>query len=244
MMRGAGRFHTRSKRPATPRGECDGRLLCSGPARHAHALVSQGDARTSARTPARHANALVSQGHARTTVRARVRTSRACAAAAASTRQVVLGHQPVRQQNNTKGSRKPAPRAPMGSPPAADTRPGVRQQMRAVRGAGAALPRCPGPRSADLKRAPSNFSKSGRDERRGAAAQHKNYGAVHRDTGHTRADPASSGPPAACSARSRAPHALSSRSCAQFSCTRNHGANSREFSQVKEHLTRCSLTRI
>ena len=63
---GAGRFHTRSKRPATTRGECDGRLLCSGPARHAHALVSQGDARTSAR--------------------ARVRTSHARAAAAASTR--------------------------------------------------------------------------------------------------------------------------------------------------------------
>ena len=63
---GAGRFHTHSKRPATTRGECDGRLLCSGPARHAHALVSQGDARTSAR--------------------ARVRTSHARAAAAASTR--------------------------------------------------------------------------------------------------------------------------------------------------------------
>jgi len=90
-----------SKRPATTRGECDGRLLCSGPARHAHALVSQGDARTSAR--------------------GRVRTSHARVAAAASTRQVVLGHQPVRQQNNTRGSRTSAPRAPMGSPPAADT---------------------------------------------------------------------------------------------------------------------------
>ena len=94
MMRGAGRFHTRSKRPATPRGECDGRLLCSGPARHAHALVSQGHARTSARTPARtparHAHALVSQGYARTTARARVGTSRA--AAAGSTRHVVRGH--------------------------------------------------------------------------------------------------------------------------------------------------------
>ena len=76
--RGAGRFHTRSKRPATTRGECDGRLLCSGPARHAHALVSQGDARTSAR--------------------ARVRTSHARAAAAASTRQVVLSRQPVRRK--------------------------------------------------------------------------------------------------------------------------------------------------
>ncbi len=73
----------------------------------------------------------------------------------------------VRQQNNTKGMRTQAPRAPLGSPPAADTRPGVLQQTRAVWGAGAALPRCPGPRSADLKRAPSNFSKSGRDGRRG-----------------------------------------------------------------------------
>ena len=70
------------------------------------------------------------------------------------------------QQNNTKGMRTPAPRAPLGSPPAADTRNGVRQQMRAVRGAGAALPRCLGPRSADLKRAPSNFSRLGRDGRR------------------------------------------------------------------------------
>jgi hypothetical protein len=68
----------------------------------------------------------------------------------------------------------------MGSPPAEDTRPGVLQQTHAVRGAGAALPRCPGPRSADLKRAPSNFSKSGRDGRRGAAAQHTHYGVVHR----------------------------------------------------------------
>ena len=195
--RGAGRFHTRSKRPATTRGECDGRLLCSGPARHAHALVSQGDARTSAR--------------------ARVRTSHARAAAAASTRQVVLGHQPVRQQNNTKGMRTPAPRAPLGSPPAADTRPGVLQQTRAVWGAGAALPRCPGPRSADLKRAPSNFSKSGRDGRRGAAAQHTHYGAVHRDAGQPRAMRSSSAPPGACSARSRAPHALSSRFSPRFS---------------------------
>ena len=132
-------------------------------------------------------------------------------------RQVVLGHQPVRQQNNTKGMRTPAPRAPLGSPPAADTRPGVLQQTRAVWGAGAALPRCPGPRSADLKRAPSNFSKLGRDGRRGAAAQHTHYGAVHRDAGQPRAMRASSAPPGACSARSRAPHALSSRLCARFS---------------------------
>jgi hypothetical protein len=181
-----------SKRPATTRGECDGCLLCIGPARHAHALVSQGDARTSAR--------------------GRVRTSHARVAAAASTRQVVLGHQPVRQQNNTKGMR-----APLGSPPAADTRPGVLQQMRAVWGTGAALPRCPGPRSADLKRAPSNFSKSGSDGRRSAAAQHTHYGGVHRDAGQPRAMRTSSAPPGACSARSRAPHALSSRLCARFS---------------------------
>jgi hypothetical protein len=122
----AGQFHTRSKHQATMRGECDCLLLCSGPARHAHALVSQ--------------------GHARTAVRARVRTSRARAAAAASTRQLVLGHQPVRQQNNTKGSCTLAPQTQMGSPPAADTRPDVIQQTWTVRGAGAALPRCLGPR--------------------------------------------------------------------------------------------------
>jgi len=132
-------------------------------------------------------------------------------------RQVVLGHQPVRQQNNTKGMRTPAPRAPLGSPPAADTRPGVLQQTRAVWGAGAALPRCPGPRSADLKRAPSKISKSGRDGRRGAAAQHTHYGAVHRNAGQPRAMRASSAPPGACSARSRAAHALSSRFSARFS---------------------------
>ena len=113
--------------------------------------------------------------------------------------------------------RTPAPRAPLGSPPAADTRNGVRQQMRAVRGAGAALPRCLGPRSADLKRAPSNFSKSGRDGRRGAAAQHTHYGAVHMDAGQPRAMRSSSAPPGACSARSRATHALSSRFSPRFS---------------------------
>jgi len=62
----------------------------------------------------------------------------------------------------------------------------------------------------DLKRAPSNFSKSGRDGRRSAAAQHTHYGAVHRDAGQPRAMRSSSAPPGACSARSRAPHALSS----------------------------------
>ena len=115
------------------------------------------------------------------------------------------------QQNNTKGMRTPAPQAPLGSPPAADTRPGVLQQTRAVRGAGAALPRCLGPRSADLNKAPSNFSKSGRDGRRGAAAQHTRYGAVHMEAGQPRAMRSSSAPPGACSARSRAPPALSSR---------------------------------
>ena len=202
-----------SKRPATTQGECDGRLLCSGPARHAHALVSQGDARTSARR--------------------RVRTSHARVAAVASTRQVVLGHQPVRQQHTTTGLRTPAPRAPLGSPPAADTRPGVLQQTRAVWGAGAALPRCPGPRSADLKRAPSNFSKSGRDGRRGAAAQHTHYGAVHREAGQPRAMRASSAPPGACSARSRAPHALSSRFSPDALSDFEKGALARIFSQKK-----------
>jgi hypothetical protein len=75
----------------------------------------------------------------------------------------------------------------MGSPPAADTRPDVLQQTRAVQGAGAALPRCLGPRSADLQRPCRVGSKSGREGRRGAAAQHTHYGAVHRDTGKPRA---------------------------------------------------------
>jgi hypothetical protein len=79
-------------------------------------------------------------GMKRTVVRARVRTSRARAETVASTRQVMLGHQPVPQQNNTKDSRTPAPLTLMGSPPAADTRLDVLQQTRAVRGAGAALP--------------------------------------------------------------------------------------------------------
>ncbi len=71
--------------------------------------------------------------------------------------------------------------------------------------------------TADLKRAPSNFSKSGRDGRRGAAAQHTHYGAVHMDAGQPRAMRSSSAPPGACSARSRAPHALSSRFSPRFS---------------------------
>jgi hypothetical protein len=126
--------------------------------------------------------------------RGRASTSRARAAAAASTRQVVLGHQPVSQQNKTEGSRTPAPRAQMGSLPAADTRTDVRQQKREVRGAGAALPRCLGPRSADLQRPCRVGSKSGREGRRDAAAQHTHYGAVHKDAGQTRAMRASSGP--------------------------------------------------
>ena len=112
--------------------------------------------------------------------------------------------------------RTPAPRAPLGSPPAADTHPGVLQQTRAVWGAGAALPRCLGPRSADLKRAPSNFSKSGRDGRHGAAAQHTHYGAVHMEAGQPRAIRSSSAPPGACSARSRAPHVLFSQFSPDF----------------------------
>ena len=68
--------------PSSP-AQCAGRcLLCSGPARHAHALV-------------RH-------GHARTAVWARVRTSRARVAAVASTSQVVLGHHHVRQQKHNR----------------------------------------------------------------------------------------------------------------------------------------------
>jgi hypothetical protein len=86
----------------------------------------------------------------------------------------------------------------------------------AGRGSGlAALPR---PSQCRPERAPSNVSKSGRDGRRRAAAQHKHYGAVHRDAGHTRAKPASSGPLGACSARSREPHTLSSRFPPRFSC--------------------------
>jgi hypothetical protein len=77
-----------------------------------------------------------------------------------------LAMQRRRQQNNTKGS-LPALRAPMGSPPAADTRKSVRQQTRAVRAAGAALPRCPSPRRADLKQARQMFQN--RDAMGGAA---------------------------------------------------------------------------
>jgi hypothetical protein len=188
---GAGRFHTRSKRPATTRGECDGRLLCSGPARHAHALVSQGDARTSAR--------------------ARVRTSHARAAAAASTRR---GFSVI----NQSAAKQPKRHAHAGAAGATGQPARGRHAPRcAAADAGAALPRCLGPRSADLKRAPSNFSKSGRDGRRGAAAQHTHYGAVHMDAGQPRAMRSSSAPPGACSARSRAPHALSSRFSPRFS---------------------------
>jgi len=98
---------------------------------------------------------------------ARTRATAVASTAAASTRQVVLGHQPVGQQNNTKGSLTPAPRAPMGNPSAADTRNGVCQQTRAVRAAGAALPRRPCPRSADLKQARQMFQN--RDAMGGAA---------------------------------------------------------------------------
>jgi hypothetical protein len=78
----------------------------------------------------RHAYTLVSQGHARTAAQARIQTSCARAVAAASTRHLSIGHQPVRQQNNTKGSRTPAQRAQMGSPPAADTRTNVTKRNR------------------------------------------------------------------------------------------------------------------
>ena len=52
--------------------------------------------------PARQTHALVSQGDARTSARARVRTSHARAAAAASTRQVVLSRQLVRRKTTQK----------------------------------------------------------------------------------------------------------------------------------------------
>jgi hypothetical protein len=186
-MRGAGRFHTRSKRPATPRGECDGRLLCSGPARHAHALVSQGDARTSARTPARtparHAHALVSQGHARTTAQARVGTSRvgtsrARAAAAGSTRHVVLGHAtppPTKQRKRLADARAAGAN---GQP--ARGRHAQRCTPADARsaGRGSGLAALPQPSQCRPETGPANVSKSGRDGRRGAAAQHKHYGAV------------------------------------------------------------------
>ena len=110
-------------------------------------------------------------GMKRTVVRARVRTSRARAEAVASTRQVMLGHQPVPQQNNTKGSRTPAPLTLMGSPPAADTRLDVLQQTRAVRGAGAALPHCLGPRSVYLHWASQVELAQNLDEKGGAAAR-------------------------------------------------------------------------
>jgi hypothetical protein len=45
--------------------------------------------------------------------------------------------------------------------------------------------------------------------RRGTAAQHTHYGAGHRDVWKSRVMHASSGPPGACSARSRAPPARS-----------------------------------
>ena len=93
----------------------------------------------------------------------------------------------------------------------------MRPQTRAVRAAGAALPRCP------TETGLANISKSGRDGQRGAAAQHTHYGAVHRDAGQPRAMPASSAPPGASSARSSA---LSSRFGARF------GANSREFTKM------------
>ena len=69
----------------------------------------------------------------------------------------------------------------------------------------------------------ANISKSGRDGQRGAAAQHKHYGAVHRDAGQPRAMPASSAPPGACSARSSAPHALSSEGVLDIGAKRRVG---------------------
>jgi hypothetical protein len=201
----------------------------SSPARNAP------DAASCAADPPRHAHALVSQGDARTAARARVGTSRARAAAAGSTHHVVLGHQApqhVRQQKKIQKARgRPALRAQMGSPPAADTRPDVLQQTRAVQGAGAALPRCLGPRSADLQRPCRVGSKSGREGRRGAAAQHTHYGAVHRDTGKPRAMRSSSAPPGACTCCARCTRSLPDS--LPVLCPIFGKANSREFSAQK-----------
>ena len=130
--RGAGRFYTRSKRPATPRGECDGSCAADPPGTRMRWSVRGMHARRRRRALGR---------------RARVRRQRGahimwCLA---------IKHHST-SKKNTKGSRTPALRAQMGSPPAADTRPNVLQQTRAVWGAGAALPRCLGPRSDDLQR--------------------------------------------------------------------------------------------
>jgi hypothetical protein len=144
--RGAGRFYTRSKRPATPRGECDGSCAADPPGTRMRWSVRGMNARRRGSASGR---------------RARVRRRRG-----AHIMWCLAMHR-RRQQNNTKGSLTPAPRAPMGSPPAADTRNGVRQQTRAVRAAGAALPRCPSPRSADLKQARQMFQN--RDAMGGAA---------------------------------------------------------------------------
>jgi hypothetical protein len=168
------RCHTRLHRPLRQRNAPDGHLLQR--IRQAIAYTSQSTGCTYVGTDTRqdivrHAYTLVSQGHARTAAQARIQTSCARAVAAASTRHLTIGHQPVCQQNNTKGSRTPAQRAQMGSPPSADTRTNVLQQTRAVRGAGAALPRCLGPRSADLHQPCHIGSKSGRERHSYAASQ-------------------------------------------------------------------------
>ena len=78
---------------------------------------------------------------------------------------------------------------------AADSRPYVLQQTHAVRATGAALPRCLCPHSADLHRG----ILSGRQGLCSSAAQYKNYGTVHRDSGQLRSKPALPGPSGACS---------------------------------------------
>ena len=204
--------------PASPSSpaQCAGRPPPMQRTRQARACASQSRGCTHVGTDTRQdssqARACASQSRACTHggAGARQDIARACGGGGEHTSR---GAWPstVRQQNNTKGWRTPAPRAQMGSPPAADTRPDVLQQTRAVHGAGAALPRCLGPRSADLQRPCRVGSKSGREGRRDTAAQHTHYGAGQREAGQTRAMRASSGPHVACSARSRAPHALSSR---------------------------------
>jgi hypothetical protein len=142
---------------------------------------------------------------------ARARAAAVASTAAASTRQVVATTPPTKQHKRLADARAAGANgqtargrhAPRCAP--ADAR---------SAGRGSGLAALPQPSQCQPETGPA---KSGRDGRRGAAAQHKHYGAVHREAGQPRAMPASSAPPGACSAGSRAPHALSSRFFARFS---------------------------
>ena len=100
-------------------------------------------------------------------------------------------------------------------------------------GRGSGLAALPQPSQCRPETGPANVSKSGRDGRRGAAAQHTHYGAVHSDAGQPRAMRASSAPPGAFSARSRASHALSSRFSPRFSSRFWERQNFRDFPPKK-----------